>query len=467
MDPQSDMSTQIAEATVNNPAPEAFTDHSRFSRSSNMDSSSIESAAQEVVLREQEIAMQQVIHTQRQARSTNECLEDDKDILSERYDPNALKGVLLKMATDHRAEMVTKRGKTLPTISGQVLMTHKHIELSMWLRVTSTSVLLPSGVGCSSRHVTAGNSISTLRLLSLARFTTPVHGNVEIGNGYGVPGGGAYYAAIPLSDESHGVLSEMEPEAKGTQRELPEYLKRKLKARGILRDDVRGDGTTAEKESLSTNNTSVPKLPSGWAEAKDPASGSTYFYNENTGECQWERPAECTTSPRPPVLQSLPDDWEEALDNSTGQKYYYNTKTHVSQWERPTSVGDVPQQINQMVSAAKFTNGNHETSPMLKCMRCGGWGVGLVQQWGYCNHCTRVLNLPAQSYASPYNGDHQETSKIMPKSSSGCTIPRQRHVIITVLICQNLVNPVYSLAHLLHHKHGSQQKKVFSFEAGF
>lgn len=36
-------------------------------------------------------------------------------------------------------------------------------------------------------------------------------------------------------------------------------------------------------------------------------------------------------------------------------------------------------------------NGNQDDrSAMLKrCMGCGGWGVGLVQMWGYCNHCTR------------------------------------------------------------------------------
>jgi hypothetical protein len=24
-----------------------------------------------------------------------------------------------------------------------------------------------------------------------------------------------------------------------------------------------------------------------------------------------------------------------------------------------------------------------------RCLGCGGWGVGLVQDSGYCNHCTR------------------------------------------------------------------------------
>lgn len=61
-------------------------------------------------------------------------------------------------------------------------------------------------------------------------------GNIEIGNGYGVPGGGAYYGApnpnIDTPTES---------------KELPEYLKRKLKARGILKDD------TEKGSPVSTN----------------------------------------------------------------------------------------------------------------------------------------------------------------------------------------------------------------------
>eukprot|EP00949_MAST-11_sp_MAST-11-sp1_P004148 g4148.t1 len=43
-------------------------------------------------------------------------------------------------------------------------------------------------------------------------------------------------------------------------------------------------------------------LPEGWAEAVDPASGHTYYYNSSTGETQWERPpAPPIRNPRPPV----------------------------------------------------------------------------------------------------------------------------------------------------------------------
>ena len=43
-----------------------------------------------------------------------------------------------------------------------------------------------------------------------------------------------------------------------------------------------------------------------------------YFYNENTGKSQWERPIEYTTCPQSPTMSPLPQDWEEAFDDSTG-----------------------------------------------------------------------------------------------------------------------------------------------------
>ena len=52
-------------------------------------------------------------------------------------------------------------------------------------------------------------------------------GNMEIGNGYGVPGGGAYYGAPNPNID-----------APSESKELPEYLKQKLKARGILKDYI-------------------------------------------------------------------------------------------------------------------------------------------------------------------------------------------------------------------------------------
>lgn len=52
-------------------------------------------------------------------------------------------------------------------------------------------------------------------------------------------------------------------------------------------------------------------------EAKDPASGASYYYNENSGKSQWERPVEASPTIQPP-MPPLPEDWIEALDETTG-----------------------------------------------------------------------------------------------------------------------------------------------------
>jgi hypothetical protein len=59
-------------------------------------------------------------------------------------------------------------------------------------------------------------------------------------------------------------------------------------------------------------------LPLGWVDAKDPASGATYYYNQHTGTCQWERPVELSyaTSSAPPVLSK--EEWIETFDEASG-----------------------------------------------------------------------------------------------------------------------------------------------------
>ncbi|XP_072966477.1 uncharacterized protein [Typha angustifolia] len=328
------------------------------------DGKSIESIAEHAVLHEQEIATQQVIQNRRQADGTPAPVDGAKDILSGRYDPNALKEHLLKMTTNHRAEMASKRGKLI----------HQD------------------------------------------------NANIEIGNGYGVPGGGAYYAVTPLNAQSKKPMDEV-GEAKAAK-EVPEYLKQRLKARGILKDDKTNGHPTAKEEIVEAQDDRVAdslKLPPGWVETKDPTTGSSYFYNENTRESQWEHPSATAGNVRNPVASSLPQDWEEAVDGTTGKKYYYNTKTCITQWEHPSSISQlvsahaVPEAVWHHTAATVNLDNTH----MNKCLGCGGWGVGLVQSWGYCNHCTRLQNLPFQQYPSSHPKNQQQTRNIDTSKGQG------------------------------------------------
>ncbi|KAL1220122.1 hypothetical protein V5N11_035055 [Cardamine amara subsp. amara] len=308
-------------------------------------SEDIESAASNALLREQEIETQKIIQGQREAgTSVAGDSEHNTDILRDRADPNALKGHLLQFTAHHRAETAAKRGGSVST--------------------------------CGA-------------------------GNVDVGNGYGIPGGVAYAGHSPSG----------KPEPTDASNNLPDYLKQKLKARGILRDGTGAvTSNTQHTSAVSWNGqpslpfpTNASTLPLGWVDAKDPASGVTYYYNQQTGTCQWERPVELSSttssaSPLPPK-----EEWIETLDETSGHKYYYNTRTHVSQWEPPVSLQKPASTNSNNAVTQNTTNGSngkgeHPPSQLPRCCGCGGWGVGLVQNWGYCAHCTRVFNLPEQQY---------------------------------------------------------------------
>ncbi|KAL3641738.1 hypothetical protein CASFOL_012553 [Castilleja foliolosa] len=307
----------------------------------------VEAAAQNAVLHEQEIAAQMIIKSQRESNTVTEHSQESGDILYGRHDPNALKGHLLNMTSQHRTEVALKRGK--PASMEQV-----------------------------------------------------VHfGNLEIGNGYGVPGGGAYYGS--------SVNNIKTPDSKDED-SLPEYLKQKLKARGILKDNQNAENPLMSENRLEGQSSQViapgnNNLPPGWIEARDPENGAVFYYNESLGRSQWERPAEAATFSVPAIPPGPPpllEDWIEAFDETTGQKYYYNKKTNVSQWVYP----DVQQQVTPphhektVLSDAVGGNLGDGSSTFPKCMGCGGWGLGLVQSWGLCNHCTRFVNLPQSQYLS-------------------------------------------------------------------
>ncbi|KAH9610335.1 hypothetical protein KSS87_005324 [Heliosperma pusillum] len=300
----------------------------------------IERVVQAAVLREQENATQQVIQSQREVRGTS-VLPDDKDIFSGQQDPNAIKEHLLKLTSEHRSEMAVKRGK-------------------------------PSA---------------------------PAKDNLEIGNGYGVPGGGAYFHSPPLGTSGTSAGLGLESEHKHGAKELPDFLKQRLKARGILKDASAKDDHAVHASKQDTQVTQLSgdgSLAPGWVEAKDPESGVSYYYNEKSGKTQWERPVETNANSQSQSSLTIPEDWVETLDETSGQKYYFNKKTQVSQWERP----HVLQQVVSHVQSA--TSKNHDdiwAEQSSRCLNCGGWGVGLVQSWGYCNHCTRSQkNIHATSH---------------------------------------------------------------------
>ncbi|KDO25626.1 hypothetical protein SPRG_08925 [Saprolegnia parasitica CBS 223.65] len=77
------------------------------------------------------------------------------------------------------------------------------------------------------------------------------------------------------------------------------------------------------------------QLPSGWLEAKDPATGDVYYWNETTKETSWTKPG--AIAEKTPI-EDLPDGWQLVNDPTTQSSYYWNVHTQETQWEKPVSL---------------------------------------------------------------------------------------------------------------------------------
>ena len=94
----------------------------------------------------------------------------------------------------------------------------------------------------------------------------------------------------------------------------------------------------------ATTGASTPDaLSEHWVEAKDPASGKTYFHHRKTGSTQWTRPvdtavpaAENKAAGYFAVKAELPAGWVAVVDPSSGKTYYANAITKSTQWTVPT-----------------------------------------------------------------------------------------------------------------------------------
>jgi hypothetical protein len=129
---------------------------------------------------------------------------------------------------------------------------------------------------------------------------------------------------------------------------------------------------SAQNVSYGTGSPEVPKQ-TRWQPVATPMGKNLYFWNSETGESQWEKPAELeqgvdtVTNPggvvEPIQNEVLPSsasasnsvkakkmwqvlrsrskeirvegDWSEFLDEQTGERFFYNSRSGLSQWEMP------------------------------------------------------------------------------------------------------------------------------------
>lgn len=179
--------------------------------------------------------------------------------------------------------------------------------------------------------------------------------------------------------------------------DLPDFLKERLKARGMLKSGVSSTAKTSDTETGDA-------LPSCWVEGKDPKTGATYYYNQSSGESQWEVPDFEALISSPSRLQ-LPSDWEEAIDPISGRQYYYNRRSNETSWEIPRKAARTFSAGSSEIFSSTDRGGSFSAvihgSKFKKCLGCQGWGRGLVQAWDYCNHCTRVFKISIPQHVSP------------------------------------------------------------------
>ena len=97
-----------------------------------------------------------------------------------------------------------------------------------------------------------------------------------------------------------------------------------------------------------------------WHMAKDPKSGESYYFNENSGEVSWENPNEAaeraaalerehhmladhTAQNQPERASGTRDDgWEQVRDDRTGGVYWWNRHTGETAWDEPAAADGKP-----------------------------------------------------------------------------------------------------------------------------
>ena len=53
-------------------------------------------------------------------------------------------------------------------------------------------------------------------------------------------------------------------------------------------------------------------------ESRDPTTGCVYYYNQKSGQSQWEKPVGPTSLNSQPSSSPLLGDWQEVLDETSG-----------------------------------------------------------------------------------------------------------------------------------------------------
>jgi len=73
-----------------------------------------------------------------------------------------------------------------------------------------------------------------------------------------------------------------------------------------------------------------------WQQYIDQESGREFYYNTETQESTYDRPAEFTEA-SVAITSATESEWTEHIDENTNQPYYFNSKTGESSFDKPHS----------------------------------------------------------------------------------------------------------------------------------
>ena len=154
---------------------------------------------------------------------------------------------------------------------------------------------------------------------------------------------GADLIFAPDDDEAVLALQKkMEEEDEAFEREMAKSERRAARRAQGLPSESEGEGEDEDEDEDGAGDAhanSSDALPEGWAqtEAED---GTTYYFNESTGESRWLPPGEDTDGGQDENagedLGEGEGEWQ-AMDDEAGATFYFNSTTGESRWDNPAT----------------------------------------------------------------------------------------------------------------------------------
>mmetsp|Transcript_52281 Transcript_52281/g.167638 ORF Transcript_52281/g.167638 Transcript_52281/m.167638 type:complete len:683 (+) Transcript_52281:76-2124(+) len=129
--------------------------------------------------------------------------------------------------------------------------------------------------------------------------------------------------------------------------------------RRIEQKRARKAGAQLVASARAAKEDAGPRLPRPWKRVAHPTTpGEWYYYNEETGQTQWDLPAH---APAEEATAEARDAWKRVQHGSSGEFYYYNETTGETRWEMPAGFEEKSTKTSESSGAEEGADGtDHE-----------------------------------------------------------------------------------------------------------